>query len=480
MAKKQKQINNIKWKQIVFYYVVAFILFSAFAIGTNWQLAKTDSGAKIAVKLIATALLLVSLALYCYFADRKTMEARRNTVAMFSTMVINYIAIQLLSMWDTYGIYLAPFALSSLILSLIVSGKSGFFANFVLVMLYFMQGVNWQTNATVSTESYFYLLFGGVVQMVFASYILGKDYRRLRYISVGIFLGLIAALCTAISCIMFDDNWSWANLGIKAALAFASGIIGVMLMFMLVPVFEKLFKVSSVFRFSEIASSDNELMQKLFEKAPGTYNHSLTVATYVEACAMAIGQSAVMARAAAYYHDIGKMRNPSYFSENQLGGINPHDAMTPEASVNMIKLHTVNGLAIAKEYDLPKEVQAAIMEHHGTMPLKFFYYKAKKYTDVDLPYDGYCYDGPTPTSKISAILMICDASEAALRASGDKSKAEKIVDDIVNERLTFEQFSNCDITMKEIDIIKSTIITTFLGIRHKRIKYPEIKMEGDK
>ena len=302
----------------------------------------------------------------------------------------------------------------------------------------------------------------------------------MRYISVGIFLGLIAALCTAISCIMFDDNWSWANHGIKAALAFASGIIGVMLMFMLVPVFERLFKVSSVFRFSEIASSDNELMQKLFEKAPGTYNHSLTVATYVEECAMAIGQSAVMARAAAYYHDIGKMRNPSYFSENQLGGINPHDAMTPEASVNMIKLHTVNGLAIAKEYDLPKEVQAAIMEHHGTMPLKFFYYKAKKYTDGDLPYDGYCYDGPKPTSKISAILMICDASEAALRASGDKSKAEKIVDDIVNERLTFEQFSNCDITMKEIDIIKSTIITTFLGIRHKRIKYPEIKMEGDK
>ena len=101
-------------------------------------------------------------------------------------------------------------------------------------------------------------------------------------------------------------------------------------------------------------------------------------------------------------------------------------------------------MAIAKEYDLPKEVQAAIMEHHGTMPLKYFYLKAKKYTDGDLPYDGYCYDGPKPTSKISAILMICDASEAALRSSGDKSKAEKIVDDIVSERLAFEQFSDCD------------------------------------
>lgn len=477
---KKKHVNNIKWKQIIFCYVVAFILFSGLALGTNWQLVKQDNGAKIAVQLIATALLLVSLALYCYFSDRKTMEVRRNTVAIFATMLLGYGAILVAGFWETYGMYLVPFALCSLILSLIVSGKCGFFANFVLLMMYFLQSINWQTQATVATESYFYLLFGGVVQMVFASYILGKDYRRLRYVSVGLVLGLVAAVSAVISYIMFQDEWNWVDLGIKTGCAFASGIIGIMLMFIFVPVFEKLFKVTSVFRFSEIASSDNELMRKLFEKAPGTYNHSLTVATYVEACAMAIGQSAVMARAAAYYHDIGKMRNPSYFSENQLGGVNPHDSMTPEASVNMIKLHTANGLAIAKEYDLPKEVQAAIMEHHGTMPLKYFYLKAQKYTDGDLPYDGYCYDGPKPTSKISAILMICDASEAALRASGDKSKAEKIVDGIVNERIAFEQFSECDITMKEIDIIKSTIITTFLGIRHKRVKYPDVKLEGDK
>lgn len=480
MAKNKKQLNNIKWKQIIFCYVVAFVLFSGLALFTNWDSVKLDNGTKIAVQLSATVLLLVSLALYCYFSDRKTMEATRNTVAMFATMAVSYVVIVLISLWETYGLYLVPFALCSLILSLIVSGKCGFFANFVLLMMYFLQSINWQSNATVATEGYFYLLFGGVVQMVFASYILGKDYRRLRYISVGIVLGLVSAMCAAISYIMFVDSVDWVDLGIKVGCAFAGGIIGIMLMFMLVPLFEKLFKVTSVFRFSEIATSDNELMRKLFEKAPGTYNHSLTVATYVEACAMAIGQSAVMARATAYYHDIGKMRNPSYFSENQLGGVNPHDSMTPEASVNMIKLHTANGLAIAREYDLPKEVQSAIMEHHGTMPLKYFYLKAQKYTDGDLPYDGYCYDGPKPTSKISAILMICDASEAALRSSGDKSKAEKIVDGIVNERIAFEQFSDCDITMKEIDIIKSTIITTFLGIRHKRVKYPDIKLVGDK
>ena len=177
---KKKHVNNIKWKQIIFCYVVAFILFSGLALGTNWQLVKQDSGAKIAVQLIATALLLVSLALYCYFADRNTMEVRRNTVAIFATMLVGYGALLTADVWQTYGMYLVPFALCSLILSLIVSGKCGFFANFVLLMMYFLQSINWQAQATVATESYFYLLFGGVIQMVFASYILGKDYRRLR------------------------------------------------------------------------------------------------------------------------------------------------------------------------------------------------------------------------------------------------------------------------------------------------------------
>ncbi len=478
--KKQKQNNNSTLlKQVVACYVVAFILFSVLAIFSNWKVVQADSGAKIAAQLIATAMLLISLALYCYFADRKTMEHLRNTVAMFVTMTISYLLIMLADMWETYGLYLVPFALCSLVLSLIVSGKCGFFANFVTIIMYFMQSINLQTNATF-TESYFYLLFGGVVEMVFASFVLGKDYRRIRYIIVGLLLGFASACSAVISYIMFESAWNWLDFGLKVGCAFASGIIGVMLMFVIVPICENVFKTTSVFRFSEIATSDNELMRKLFEKAPGTYNHSVTVASYVEACAVAIGQSAVTARAVAYYHDIGKIRNPSYFAENLLGGANPHDAMTPEASVNVIKLHTVNGLAIAKEYGLPKEVQQAIMEHHGTMPLKYFYLKAKKYTDGDLPYDGYCYDGPKPTSKISAILMICDASEAALRASGDKSKAEAIVDSIVDERIAFDQFSDCDITMQELDIIKTTIITTFLGIRHERVKYPEIKLEGDK
>lgn len=473
---KKQNITDIKWKQIAISYVAVFILFALMTILPN---LKVLTEVRVIVQLATIFMLLGSLFLYTYYSDVAVMESTRKTWAMFATMIVSYMIIQLSQLWE-YAINLVPFALCALILSLIVSGKCGFFANFVIIMLCFMQDINWQTEATLATENFFYLLFGGVIEAVVVSFVLGRHYRRSRYLLIGLVLGLISVLTATISFVMFEDDWLWDVYAIKAACSLGSGLIGTMLMFVFVPLLEKIFNVSSVFRFSEIATSDSELMRKLFEKAPGTYNHSLTVATYVEACAAAIGQSAVMARAAAYYHDIGKMKNPSYFSENQFAGINPHDSMTPEASVSMIKYHTLNGLAIAKEYGLPKEVQAAIIEHHGTMPIKYFYLKAQKYTDGRLPYDGYCYDGPKPTNKISAILMICDASEAALRAHGDKSNVEKIVDDIVAERLAFDQFSNCDISMKEIDIIKSTIITTFTGIRHERVSYPDVRLQGDK
>ena len=475
MAKKKK-MTNIKWRNVIFSYIAVYILFAAMTILPNLS---AFSWVKLAVQLASLAVMLFALALYVYFADVAVMENMRKTWAMFTTMIVCYALIQLSPLWE-YVIYLVPFALCSLILSLIVSGKCGFFANFIIIMLCFMQDINWRTNATLATENFFYLLFSGVIEAVFASFVLGKHYRRSRYLAVGIALGVISVGCATISYLMFQDSWDWMVFGLKAATSFGSGIIGVMLMFVLVPLFEKIFNVSTVFRFSEIATSDSELMRRLFEKAPGTYNHAITVATYAEACAAAIGQNAMMARAAAYYHDIGKMKNPSYFAENQFNGVNPHDSMTPEASVNMIKYHTLNGLQIAKEYGLPKEVQTAIIEHHGTMPIKVFYLKAQKYTDGTLSYDGYCYDGPKPSNKISAILMICDAAEAALRAHGDKSNAEKIVSDIVAERLAFEQFSDCDISLKELDIIKGTIVNTFAGIRHNRIAYPDVRLRGNK
>ncbi len=475
--KKQKK-SHVEWKKILALYVGAFIVFSLLTILPNLDHANLVN---VTVQLVATALLLFSLGAYIFFADKEVLEQSRKTFATLSTMVISYCIIMLATLWDLYGYNIVPFALCSLVLSLIVSGRSGFFANFVVIMLYFMQAINWKSNVTIATEASFYLLFSGVIEAVFTAFVLGGHYRRIRYIEIGLSLGLMSALCAGVSYAMFVDkvDWSWQIIGIKLACSFGSGLLSVMAMFIIVPLLERIFNIVSVFRYSEIATSDTKLMRQLFQKAPGTYNHSLTVATYAEACAVAIGQSAIEARAAAYYHDIGKIKNPNYFSENQFSGTNPHDSMTPEASVSMIKNHVAYGLSLAQEHNLPQEVQNAIIEHHGTMPLKYFYLKAQKYYDGTLPYDGYCYDGPKPHSKISAILMICDACESALRSSGDLHNAEKIVDNIVDERLSFDQFSECEITMKEIDIIKNTILTTYLGIKHKRVRYPDIKLDGE-
>ncbi len=144
--------------------------------------------------------------------------------------------------------------------------------------------------------------------------------------------------------------------------------------------------------------------------------------------------------------------------------------------------HIVYGLSLARTYKLPIEIEKAIIEHHGSFVMRFFYLKAKQYTEGELALKDYCYEGPTPTTKINGILMIVDACEATLRSLSvaDKAKAEKVVEGIVKERMEFGQFDNCDLTMKEIDIIKQTIITTYMGARHERVKYPEIAIIADK
>ena len=198
---KKKRINNINWKRIYVLYIAAIIVFSVLAIISNRDML---TGPRVAVQFATTAMLMLSLGLYTYVTDREVLERTRNTMAMFTTMIVSYLVIQLYSVWD-YAIYLVPFSMCALILSLIVSGKSGFFANFVVITLCFMESINWQTNASLASEYIFYLLFGGIVEAVYVSFVLGKHYRRIRYLSVGLMVGFISAICASISYLMFQE-----------------------------------------------------------------------------------------------------------------------------------------------------------------------------------------------------------------------------------------------------------------------------------
>ena len=252
-------------------------------------------------------------------------------------------------------------------------------------------------------------------------------------------------------------------------------VFSVLAFFFLLPVFEIVFAHLTPFRLRELTSDSAKIIKLLKKNALGTYNHSVVVAQLAEACAAAIGEDPEVARAAAYYHDVGKIKNPEMFAENQ-SDVNLHQQLTPELSVDIIRSHTRDGAKLIKKNHLPEFLADVAVEHHGTLPIKYFYAKALKMSDGELRMGNYSYNGPTPTSKIAAIIMIADASEAATRSLSDRSpdKVEALVKSIIEERMNLEQFSDCDITMRELSIIAVTVATQLTGVYHSRVEYPKL------
>ena len=225
----------------------------------------------------------------------------------------------------------------------------------------------------------------------------------------------------------------------------------------------------------ELTSDSSKLIRVMKQQALGTYNHSLVVAQLAEACAIAIGEDGELARAAAYYHDVGKLKGPEMFAENQ-SEYDLHRELTPELSVDIIRSHAREGAKLIKKYKLPEFFADVAVQHHGTMPIKYFFAKALKMSDGELNAGNYSYAGPVPNSKIAAIIMICDASEAAARSLSDRSpeKVATLVSSLVEERMNMEQFVDCDITMRELTIITRTVINQLSGVYHMRVKYPKL------
>ncbi|MDR3292847.1 MAG: HDIG domain-containing protein [Clostridiales bacterium] len=250
-----------------------------------------------------------------------------------------------------------------------------------------------------------------------------------------------------------------------------SNIASVTVFMLLIPVLEKIFDICTDLRISEFLTLKNSVLRQLQEKAPGTYNHSLMVATLAESCAEAIGENPLMARAAAYYHDVGKIKAPEFFSENQFDGYNPHDELPPEVSANKITAHTKNGVQILKENGFPEELIRIAEEHHGNSPVGFFYYKAKTITEDGNPeIDGYTYENKKPSTKISAIIMICDTVESAVRANYE-ADLKAYITRLVRDKIRLGQFDECDISFQDVDTIINTLADIIPQVFHSRIKY---------
>ncbi|MBI2123569.1 MAG: HDIG domain-containing protein, partial [Armatimonadetes bacterium] len=244
------------------------------------------------------------------------------------------------------------------------------------------------------------------------------------------------------------------------------------------PYLEQLFGLVTPIKLLELSNPSQPLLRRLQIEAPGTYHHSIMVANLAEAGAEAIGADSLMVRVGAYYHDIGKIRRPVFFIENQIGVDNPHDKMSPSLSALTVQSHVRDGLEYAKEHGLPKTVASFIPQHHGTSLITYFYHQAKERGE-SADESTFRYEGPRPQTREAAIVMLADAAEGAVRSMGRPTpdRIEQVVRRIIRERLEDGQLDECDLTFRELDVIVSVFVRLLASMFHPRIEYPDLERD---
>ncbi len=263
--------------------------------------------------------------------------------------------------------------------------------------------------------------------------------------------------------------------------SFLSALLANLAAFALISYIESIFRLTSGFKLSELADRNHPALRYLEDNALGTFNHSLVVGTLTDRAANKIGANSQLARAMAYYHDLGKTMNPTMFAENQIGSTNPHDTLSPTESANIIKSHVVDGIKLAKKFKIPEIVYQGILEHHGDAVLRFFYEKEKT-MNPNVSKEDFRHLGKKPSSKEAAILMLADSLEAACRAifmseDADEGKIKNVIEEIFNEKISDGQLNNAPITFKELEIIRESFQISLEGLYHQRVLYPEITEE---
>lgn len=300
----------------------------------------------------------------------------------------------------------------------------------------------------------------------------------------GLMMGFASGLFAIISGVLqFDDGWQQVTS--DTVIAFCAGAgAGIFVQAILVYI-EKLFHVTTAMTLKELNDATLPLLRRLAEEAPGTYRHSLTIADMSENAALSIDADGLLCRVGAMYHDIGKINKPNYFVENQGGGPNRHDKLSPAMSLLIIVGHVKDGVEMAREYGLPPVIRHFIESHHGTTLVEYFYHAARQQTkdtkDEQAPLEfSFRYPGPKPQTREAAILMLCDGIEGAARAMSEPTpvRLEQLVHAMANKRLMDGQFDECSITLQELHRIEESIIKTLCSIYHGRIKYPDAK-SGD-
>jgi putative nucleotidyltransferase with HDIG domain len=409
--------------------------------------------------LVALALLMLLLFLRKYRIE--VFENNTKVTFIFFNIMLMVLLTTLIVDYKPEYLYIVPICILPLVIKAFFDPRLGLFTHMITVLLLGFVVPN-------NFEYVFLQIIAGIVTILTVS----ELYKRVNlFISVG-HITLIY-IVTYFAFFVIHEG-SIENLKWETFLLFILCGLATLFVQPLIYAYEKMFGLVSDVSLLELSDTNTKLLKELSNKAPGTFHHSLNVANLAEASANEIGANAMLVRVGALYHDIGKMKNPTYFIENQSTGINPHDELHAKESASIIIDHVIEGVEIAKKYNLPDRVIDFIRTHHGTS-LVYYFYSKEKFIDETTNVEDFMYPGPKPFSKETAILMMCDSVEAASKSIKEPNsiKIDKLVENIVNRQMEDNQFLNANITFKEIQSIKKVLKHKLANIYHVRIEYPE-------
>ena len=390
-------------------------------------------------------------------------ENSTNMTFIFFNVVMMFVSAKLCISLNSDLIYVMPFCLLPIILKAFYDTRLALFAHLITILLVAF-------IVPDSFEFIFIQLMGGIISILAVL----SMYRRVDLFISAVKIILVYALSYLAMEIL--QNTSIESIDYSKLLYLSIGGALTIIAYPLVYIFEKIFGLISDVSLLELADTNSPLLKKLQEKAPGTFQHSLQVANLAESGINEIGGNVLLVRVGALYHDIGKMKAPSYFIENQNTEVNPHDELDFNQSAKIIINHVIDGIEIAKKYKLPDRIIDFIRTHHGSSTVQYFYKQyLNNFPDGTLTQDSFRYPGPKPFSKETAVLMMADSVEAASKSIKEPSaiKIDALVEKIINEQMHSGQLDNADITLKQITLIKKIFKNKLRNIYHLRIEYPD-------
>ncbi len=393
-------------------------------------------------------------------------------IKWYYTYLITLVGIQTLSilssqyLYHQYSPFLNTYILGIIMIGLLYNEKVGY-----------LFSINFALYALFQIKNDYFLSMAILLSGLATSYYTKNVNQRIDATGPGLSGGAVFALSNIIFHII-NGTYYWRQIFVETVYSFANGFGSVFIVLGILPYIEEITLMCSNLRFIELGNLNNPLLRELSIKAKGTYNHSVNLANLVEPAANAIGANSSFIRVAAYYHDVGKMNKPEYFTENQENGVNPHKSLSPYISASLIINHTKNSIELAKKYKLPYAIREIMKQHHGTRLVQYFYnLAASELKDGEVQETSFRYDGPKPQTKEAAITMLADVIEAKSKSieKYTHSSVKKIVDSTVTQIFEEGELDESGLTVGELNKIKEVFVKTLMGMYHKRISYENPK-----